>query len=219
MRTYAIGDVHGMVYLLRRLISRCLQDGRGNALRFVMLGDYVDRGADAKEAVQQLLHLQKKRPAKFICLRGNHEALLLAASEDAAAEQQWLRNGGAATLRSYGVEHARDLPAEHLEWLKTLPTTHDDGLRLFVHAGIDPGKSIHQQAEHDLLWIRDRFLKDKRDHGRFVVHGHTPLSEGLPDLHPNRVNLDTGAGYRGPLTAAVFDGVSARPIRFIQAVP
>ncbi|RAI38143.1 metallophosphoesterase family protein [Rhodoplanes roseus] len=219
MRTYAIGDVHGMVYLLRRLIGRCLQDGRGHALRFVLLGDYVDRGPNTKESVQQIFQLQQARPAKFICLRGNHEALLLAACQGEAAERHWLMNGGTATLRSYGAQRSMDLPADHLEWLKALPTSHDDGLRLFVHAGIDPNRPIDQQVDHDLLWIRDRFLEDERNHGRFIVHGHTPLSDGFPDLRTNRVNLDTGAGYGGPLTAAVFDDVDARPIRFIQAVP
>lgn len=219
MRTYAIGDVHGMVFMLRRLISRCLQDGRGDARKFVLLGDYVDRGPNSKEAVQQILHLQKTRPAEFICLRGNHEALVLEAIEGGSAERNWLRNGGTATLRSYGVERARDLPADHLEWFRNLPTSHDDGLRLFVHAGIDPDRPLDQQDEHDLLWSRSRFLNDERDHGRLIVHGHTPMWHGFPDLRMNRVNIDTGAAYGGPLTAAVFIDPYASPIDFIQAVP
>jgi serine/threonine protein phosphatase 1 len=169
--------------------------------------------------VQQILQLQKTRPAEFICLRGNHEALVLAAIEGGSAERHWLRNGGTATLRSYGVERARDLPAEHLEWFRTLPTSHDDGLRLFVHAGIDPDRPLDQQDDRDLLWIRDRFLDDERDYGRIIVHGHTPMRHGIPDLRTNRVGIDTAAGYGGPLTAAVFNDTDAPPISFIQARP
>ena len=43
------------------------------------------------------------------------------------------------------------------------------------------------------------------DCGRFIVHGHTPLRTGTPDLRKRRVNLDTAAVIGGPLTAAVFD--------------
>jgi len=37
-----------------------------------------------------------------------------------------------------------------------------------------------------------------------VVHGHTPVSE--PEIHDNRINLDTGAFATGRLTCAVFEG-------------
>jgi serine/threonine protein phosphatase 1 len=49
------------------------------------------------------------------------------------------------------------------------------------------------------------------------VHGHTPLSGGAPDLRGNRLNLDTGAVFGGPLTAAVFDDTQTPPIAFLQA--
>jgi serine/threonine protein phosphatase 1 len=217
--TYAIGDVHGMASMLRRLISSWLQDDRGTFRKLILLGDHIDRGPNSKQAVQFIRRLQRARPARVVCLRGNHEALVLAALEGGSAERLWLQNGGTATLRSYGVERVRDLPAEDLEWFRSLPTSHDDGLRLFVHAGIDPDRPLAQQRERDLLWIRNRFLDDERDHGRFIVHGHTPLRTGVPDLRHNRVNLDTGAGYGGPLTAAVFNDTDAKPISFIQARP
>ena len=66
-----------------------------------------------------------------------------------------------------------------------------------------------------MLWIREPFLSDPRDHGLYVVHGHTPLETGLPELLPNRLNLDTGAVFGGPLTAAVFDDTAVGPIAFI----
>ncbi|MFX6357501.1 hypothetical protein ABTF91_20165, partial [Acinetobacter baumannii] len=80
---------------------------------------------------------------------------------------------------------------------------HRDRRRLFVHAGIRPGVSIAQQAEKDLLWIREPFLSSEQRHGALVVHGHTPTGSGLPDLRPNRLNLDTGACFGRALTAAL----------------
>jgi serine/threonine protein phosphatase 1 len=38
-----------------------------------------------------------------------------------------------------------------------------------------------------------------------VVHGHTALD--APAHMGNRVNLDSGAAYGGPLTVAVFEGL------------
>lgn len=49
------------------------------------------------------------------------------------------------------------------------------------------------------------------------MHGHTPLPKGVPDLRPNRLNLDTGAVFGGPLTAAVFEDGETEPIAFLTA--
>ena len=95
-------------------------------------------------------------------------------------------------------------------------THHDDGRRFFVHAGIDPARPLDRQNRHDLLWMREPFLSDPRDYGRFIVHGHTPIKGGQPDLRVNRVNIDTAAVLGGPLTAAVFDEVQTAPIGFLQ---
>ena len=66
-----------------------------------------------------------------------------------------------------------------------------------------------------MLWIREPFLLDQRDHGQYVVHGHTPLRSGQPEHLSNRLNLDTGAVFGGPLTAAVFDDAATGPLAFI----
>ena len=39
------------------------------------------------------------------------------------------------------------------------------------------------------------------------MHGHTVVEE--PTHYGNRVDLDSGAGHGGPLTAAVFEGLDA----------
>ena len=54
-----------------------------------------------------------------------------------------------------------------------------------------------------------------RDHGQLIVHGHTPLETHEPDLRPDRLNLDAGAVFGGPLTAAVFDEGSVAPVMFL----
>lgn len=126
-------------------------------------------------------------------------------------------NGGAETLASYRINHdtldrdelvmrAREaVPQAHQQFLAQRPLTHSEDGLLFVHAGIRPGIPLADQDEDDLLWIRDGWLDDPRDHGPLVVHGHTALD--FPRHHGNRVNTDGGAGYgRNLVPVGLEDG-------------
>jgi serine/threonine protein phosphatase 1 len=214
MLTYAVGDIHGCYTKLRNLIDNCRQHCGERTPRFVFLGDYVDRGTRSRDVVMRLMELQATAPGRVTCLKGNHEAMLIAAAGRNDLSR-WIDNGGDTTLRSYGVNHAEQIPADHLAWLAALPTSSLDDRRFFAHAGIMPGVALDQQVEDDLIWIREPFLSDERDHGRLIVHGHTPLKARQPDLQRNRLNLDTGAVYGGPLTAAVFEDASTKPLAYI----
>lgn len=216
-RTYSIGDVHGCLDQLQRLIELCERDAGAQRTKFIMLGDYIDRGPDSRGVIEFLMNLQQWSPDQIICLRGNHEDLLLAALEGDDAESNWVSNGGDATLRSYRVSHARNLPASHIDWIRSLPLFHDDGQRFFVHAGVHPERPLDQQRTRDLLWIREPFLSSGKDFGRLIVHGHTPIQSGVPDQRSNRLNIDTGAVYSRSLTAAVFNDESANPTKFLFA--
>jgi serine/threonine protein phosphatase 1 len=215
--TYAIGDIHGSLPQLRELLLRCEHHAAGRPVMFVFLGDYIDRGPDSAGVIRAMMDLQSQRQHRVIALKGNHEALALDVVDRTAPAAFWLTQGGGATLASYGVQSAAALPGDHVEWLRSLPLRYDDGRRLFVHAGIDPAKPLDAQSERDLLWIREPFLSDARSYGRLIVHGHTPQSSGTPDLRDNRLNIDTGAVFGGPLTAAVFSDAQTKPIGFLQA--
>ncbi|HYJ44352.1 MAG: metallophosphoesterase family protein [Tardiphaga sp.] len=216
MRTYALSDIHGCLDKLVALVERCRVNG-GHSAKFVFLGDYIDRGPDSRGVLEFVIDLQRRMPSQVVCLCGNHEDLALNAIDDASQIDQWVvHNGGDKALRSYGATHPSEVPADHVAWLRALVTHHDDGRRFFVHAGINPARPLDRQNRHDLLWMREPFLSDPRDYGRFIVHGHTPIKGGQPDLRVNRVNVDTAAVLGGPLTAAVFDEVQTAPIGFLQ---
>ncbi|MHC2708565.1 serine/threonine protein phosphatase 1 [Bradyrhizobium diazoefficiens] len=218
-KTYAIGDVHGCLDQLQRLVELCERDAGEGRSKLIFLGDYIDRGPDSRGVIEFLIDLQKWSPDQIICLRGNHEELLLAAIEGEDAELSWRQNGAQSTLQSYKVGTPGDIPINHLEWLRSLPLFHDDGVRFFVHAGVHPDRPLNQQRPRDLLWIREPFLSSKLDLGRLIVHGHTPISNGNPDQHINRLNIDTGAVYGRALTAAVFYIHQATPVKFLSAGP
>jgi len=216
--TFAIGDVHGCLDMLQSLLGACEAHAAGRPARYVFLGDYIDRGSDSRGVIQLLMRRQQAQPGTHVCLRGNHEQMAIRAHESALALPLWLQNGGAATRCSYSGTNGR-IEDPHLAWLRTLPFCYDDGLRFFVHAGIDLAKPLDEQSNEEMLWMREPFLShcDEVDCGRFIVHGHTPLRTGTPDLRKRRINLDTAAVMGGALTAAVFDDTRTEPVGYLTA--
>jgi serine/threonine protein phosphatase 1 len=214
--TFAIGDVHGCLDKLERLVATCEAHAAGRPARYVFLGDYIDRGPDSRGVIEFLMRRQMAQPGTVVCLRGNHEEMAIAAHQDARAMPLWLANSGASTLHNYSHGDGRIADA-HLAWLTALPYCHDDGLRFFVHAGVDLNVPLNAQEAEVMVWMREPFLSDCDEvgMGRFIVHGHTPLRSGRPDLHKRRLNLDTAAVLGGPLTAASFDDTRAEPLGFL----
>jgi serine/threonine protein phosphatase 1 len=214
-RTYAIGDVHGRLDLLRSAVDAISNHLDRPAFRVIFLGDYVDRGPDSRGVIDFLMELQKQWPVT--CLKGNHEELMLQALTNPGGGRlsRWVEYGGGATLKSYGLTPDDDLtagvPAEHLRWMSSLPRTTGDRHRIYVHAGLMPGTPVHRQNDQTCLWIRERFLQaNAKEFEAHVVHGHTPVWEGKPDaaepeLLDHRTNLDTAAFATGVLSVAIFD--------------
>jgi len=212
--TFAIGDVHGCLSKLEELLGRCGAYAGRRPHRFVFLGDYIDRGHDSRGVIHRLRRMGRERPGDIVCLMGNHEEILLSAVDDPADVPWWMDNGGGTTLASYGVRRVEDLPADDIAWIRNLPLCYDDGLRFFVHAGINPDAPLDRQDRETVLWTR-KHAPDAFDPGRFIVHGHTPLQSHIPELHPHRLNLDTGAVYGGQLSAAAFTTERAAPVALL----
>jgi serine/threonine protein phosphatase 1 len=207
MITCAVGDIHGCIDQLRQLVELVRTENKID--RWVFLGDYIDRGPGSKEVIDLLMSLQQE--TDVVCLKGNHEAMLIEAVEDDSDLDLWLVNGGFATLQSFDLADAFALTAKYLDWLGSLPLYHDDGRRFFVHAGVNQTPP-HKTPAEVMLWIRDPFLTSDRDWGRLIVHGHTP---GMAvTTTPYRVNLDTACVYGGKLTAALFSDDQAGPYKF-----
>jgi serine/threonine protein phosphatase 1 len=218
---YAVGDVHGCYALLQDLLGRIEHDATSvtEDLRPILIfcGDYVDRGPDSARVLDALCWLRRHAPYDVHFLKGNHEQVMLGYITDPGEHRDWMRFGGAETLRSYGVNppaadddvarhvEARDdllerLPVAHLTFLNDLKLMLSIGDFVFVHAGLRPGKPLSDQSEADLLWIREEFLGVTEGHDRIVVHGHTWTTD-QPALLPHRIGIDTGAYATGVLTA------------------
>ncbi|MGZ9718702.1 metallophosphoesterase [Rhizobium miluonense] len=216
--TYVIGDVHGRYDLLSALERRIVADAAGLPGRklIIMLGDYIDRGPASAQVVGRLM---ASPPNGFdrICLTGNHEMEMLAYIDGEISLDDWVALGGDATLASYGAdiltlrqqypsEKKLDtflrtwLPDDHINFLRRLPIMLDTPQALFVHAGIDPDRSIADQQDDDLVFIRSRFYDSAQPLPKLIVHGHTPIRQA--EVSGLRLNLDTGAFHTGRLSAA-----------------
>ena len=229
MHIYAIGDIHGHLGLLQAAHDLIADDmARHGSGQVVHLGDLVDRGPDCKGVIDFLIR-GIGEGADWVVLKGNHDRMFSRFLRDPfepepglRADLGWLnpKLGGPATLASYGVVNAADrpvarvhadavaaIPHSHASFLATRPILHPVGDCAFVHAGIRPGIPLEDQTETDLLWIRDPFLMDPVSHGPLIVHGHTAIDRATH--YGNRLNLDSGAAYGGPLSAVVIEGREA----------
>ena len=199
---YAIGDIHGHLDSLERLMEKIEPDLEKDQL--VFMGDYIDRGPHSKGVVDYILRLRNAAPRQnVVCLKGNHEAMFLDFLQGGPAEM-FLFNGGMATLEEYWGDDWVDrqglvLPPDHAQFYQDLQLYYETPDYIFVHAGFKPGVPLAEQVEDDLLWIRGEFITSQEDFGRRVIFGHTPFKQPL--LMPNKIGIDTGAVYGNFLTA------------------
>jgi serine/threonine protein phosphatase 1 len=214
-RTLVIGDVHGKLSLLDRLIGKT--GYQAGADRLVFIGDLIDRGENSRGVVERALELKKQSPHLVTVIRGNHEEMMisaLSASADEAAEKSelWYFNGGIETLQSYMTDEGKlDLPEEHFNFLASLPTWHEDEHAIYVHAAMiesADGTFAHPGSDPDnleLLWSRNRrFFAEYQ--GKLAVFGHTiaGMIFGEPEqvwMREQLIGVDTGAYLTGVLSA------------------
>lgn len=202
VRTFVVGDVHGCVNEVDRLLDAL---GPGTADTICFLGDYVDRGPDACATIERLIRLAGEGP-RCVFLKGNHEDMFLAfLGLPGRYGEAFLENGGAATLASYGLlgrsgpQVAERLPRRHREFLLGLVSSARFGDYLCVHAGLRPTRALATQDEEDLLWIRTAFSAAPHAFPFTVVYGHTPYRDVFFDL-PYKIGLDTGLVYGNRLS-------------------
>jgi len=222
MKTFVVGDIHGRCAQLLTLLDMLPRDPETDTL--VFLGDLIDRGADAPGCVSHIQKLTRENPQRVICLRGNHEQMLMDFLK--GYSNVWLTAvaGGERTFEQYTGQSlkldsekdldemreifARAFPAEHLAFMRDLPFYYEDEFAIYVHAGLDEGKHPSESSPISLLWMRDMdFYKNYR--GKPCVFGHTPTPllplrgrlgrHGIYISH-SAVGLDTGYNHASPLS-------------------
>lgn len=226
-RFYVIGDIHGRCDLLDELIAAIdadLNDAGDIDATIVFLGDLIDRGPESARVIDTAQQWGERRKVRYIA--GNHEEMFLESFDDREMLRHFLKHGGKETVLSYGIKKKRYneltmkelqkemhelVPAQHRTFIEEMEDIIFAGDYVFVHAGVNPKRSMEEQKQSDLRWIRERFLKHREPFSHVVVHGHTIFEEIEHTDH--RIGIDTGAFRTGTLTALVLEGAERRLIQ------
>lgn len=188
--TYAVGDLHGEVTLLRRMLA-ILPLRPEDTL--VFLGDYLDRGENSAATIATLRELERQRPCVFLC--GNHEDEWL----DVWTGTCFLRVPRIGGARKAWHDFNGQPPADLGHWLERTRIDYEDEHGYYVHAGVLPGYPFAATTRRQKLLGAGSFLESDYDWGKPVVFGHWHLPEPL--LLPNKIGIDTSAYRSGVLTA------------------
>ena len=189
MKTFVVGDIHGRCAQLHTLLEMLPRDEQSDTL--VFLRDLIDRGPDIPGVVEHVFNLCRQNAERVICLRGNHEQMLLDFLDD--ENLIWIEQvtGSDRTFVQYTQTPlairleadfaaardrlAKEIPGEQIEFFRQLPSYHEDEFAIYVHAGLENGKHPRESSTDALIWTRDMgFFKSYR--GKPCVFGHTPTA-------------------------------------------
>jgi serine/threonine protein phosphatase 1 len=222
MKTFVVGDIHGRCAQLHTLLAMLPRDEASDTL--VFLGDLIDRGPDVPGVVDHVFEVCSRDPERAICLRGNHEQMLLDFVDD--QNLIWIEQstGSHHTFAQYtqtplairsdaDFVSARELlsqsiPAEQINFFRTLPSFHEDDFALYVHAGLENGKHPRDTSAEALMWARDKNFFTSYS-GKPCVFGHTPTAflplRGRVGRHgiylfKSAIGIDTGYNHNSALS-------------------
>jgi len=215
-RTLVIGDIHGALKALEQLMEKATIK-KDDTLIF--LGDYVDGWNDSAKLVSFLIKLNTTHNCIFI--RGNHDDLCHQWLIKKTHYPEWVKHGGQSTKDAYKQLSDQEIQS-HLKFYEDLKDYYiDDQNRLFVHAGFINFNGPHREYFKELffwdrtLWETALALNpaiEKEDLTypkrlllfKEIYIGHTPVTRINKTTPINAAcvwNIDTGAAFKGPLTA------------------
>ena len=204
-RKLAIGDVHGCLKSLKKLLE--LVKPKAND-RVIMLGDYIDRGPDSRGVIEYLLNWPW--PSKLTLLKGNHEMIMEDSQMSDEHFSYWCNVGGLETLVSYDTRY-EDIPEAHWDFVRDGKAYHETKKVIYVHGGLDAKVPMEEQDMDELSWRRFPDAKAHRS-GKLVVCGHTIQRGGVPVDKGHTICIDTAACRGGWLTC-----LDAKQRRYWQA--
>ena len=211
-RSFVIPDIHGCARTFHALLHNVIKLQPEDTL--YLLGDYIDRGPRSKELLDAIIQLRRKGYS-IHPLRGNHEQMLLQSQDSVYALSLWLANGGHATLDSFGVEDAGEIPYGYRNFLLGLRSHIILDKFVLVHACLNfeiPDPFADTEA---MLWARACKVNPERIGGRRIICGHSAVSRETVEesLSTSRIMLDNGCVYKerpglGNLTTLELNSMS-----------
>ncbi len=208
-KRWVIPDIHGYAKTLKALLSQIQPNTQDH---LIFLGDYIDRGPDAKGVIDEIMRLEAEG-YKVTALRGNHEAFLLEsyyfAKENTgwlksgkrkAQRKEWFRHGGKETIASFGVKDIVDIPEKYIKWIENLPYYHCFDDYVIVHAGFNFKIDNVFDDTHSMLWIKEFEVVPEKIQNRQLIHGHTPvhlefIHHSIEQSDQSFLDLDNGVYF------------------------
>ena len=210
MPTIAIGDIHGFLQPLSRLLSHILEVATADDT-VVFLGDYIDRGPESARCLDAIVAFTKGTKATVIGLMGNHEEWLLQTYEDYTRHSWLFGMEGLVTIRSYSPDSEQGMraamrdagvqlyvgkcalpygaffdvmPSSHHAFFSQLALSYESADCICTHAGVNPAiAELSAQPRDALVWGHGGFPLAYRG-SKPVVYGHwnnaVPAGDGWP---------------------------------------
>ncbi len=216
MRTFAIGDIHGGLKALVQVLNEIEVRDED---QLIFMGDYVDGWSESAQVIQFLIELSESITCTFI--KGNHDVWCETWLRTGEVNPTWYMHGGKETMESYeGFSETEK--QRHLQFFENLKMYHlDKANRLFLHAGFTSMHGVKKEVFETTLYFdrtlwemaltmdknitKNSALYPKRlTHYHEVYIGHTPttnFNETVPMQGANVWNVDTGAAFKGKLSA------------------
>ncbi len=230
---YCIGDVHGCLQTLKKLIEQIFQDDQNPELYFI--GDLIDRGPDSKGIIDYIIKLKQDR-IRVNGVRGNHEQMFL----DAYSKNlpiyttNWYYNGAESTIASFSKTHNLNngiknyIPQYYYDFINRLPYFIELENFLIVHAGFNFRSSKPFEELDSMLWTRFEQNDHSYTNGKKIIHGHTPITkkeikERIVNNNSDVINIDSGCVYvkktlLGFLTALNLDNMNLIHVKNIDII-
>lgn len=220
-KVFVIGDVHGQINQFEQMLTHWNEKDE----QLVLLGDLGDRGENPRACFELAKDLVDNKGA--VCLKGNHEDMLLDfLKRPQHAASLYEMNGGAATIQSFldikegkfdAIELSAAMQSKHT-WLRPFiesrPLLYEWEKYVFVHAGVDLTLSDWRDSDdRDYIWIREGFYDQPNHTDRTFIFGHTVTAMLHKDRHntdiwdsgDGKIGIDGGAVYGGTLHGIVLD--------------
>lgn len=197
-RTFAISDIHGNLEAFKKALETI---DLKHSDQLIILGDLIDRGPDSKGVLDTVLELRQEK-FDVICLRGNHEDMLLEAFRAPSKTHRWLINGGMECLASFGTGYVANIPSSYIDLIESFKYYHQTDKFIYVHAALDMHIYDPFSDTDTMLWSRDQKRLLNRDWlgNRILIHGHTPthestITDSVFDIEPI-ICIDNGSYFK-----------------------
>jgi serine/threonine protein phosphatase 1 len=210
-RHWVITDIHGCYKTFLSLLKKI---DFGPDCILYLLGDYIDHGPDSKPLIDWMM----AHKSNVLPLLGNHEQMFISTVTDKELEKFWVKNnGGATTLKSFGIKHSSQLDPKYVKFLKGMKTYLRLDNHILVHGGIDfrQAKPFRNTPTAVDKMLYDRDAQGPSDMKMLIGHSPREIKQIIQSLNTSKVYLDGGCSKGQFLVAYDIDD---NKIEYVKAI-